>query len=244
MGGGHGRARKSAKRRRRREQARRRRRRSQQVNEGQPDRGSGRVQRAVHGVERRIEREQRPHDLDHMEDADADGARWHQREERDGQREHEREQRARADLAGSARRSRRRRQRMPLRRPRSQAGSAALGPSRSCTSAVSATSNSSVTANEAMIPSASFSTSSPEAPTRPRVIRANAFSSRSSASDPATSRTVTNISVTVAATAIAKTSRSEDWPATTSLSTVIGSAIAPSSGRAKWRLSGRRGRRT
>ena len=44
------------------------------------------------------------------------------------------------------------------------------------------------------------------APTRPRVSRAKAFSSRSSASEPATSSSVTNISVNVAATAIAKMS--------------------------------------
>ena len=105
------------------------------------------------------------------------------------------------------------------------------------TSGVSAASSRSVTASDARIPSTIFSTSSPVVPTRPRVIRENAFSSRSSASEPATSRTVTNISVTVAATAIANESSSDVDPETTTLSTLIGSATAPSSGSAKSRLS-------
>ena len=67
--------------------------------------------------------------------------------------------------------------------------------------------------------------------------RAKAFSSRSSASEPATSSTVTNIRVTVTATAIANVSSSAVSPATICLSTLIGSAIAPSKGSAKWRFS-------
>ena len=94
-----------------------------------------------------------------------------------------------------------------------------------------------MTAIDAAIPSAIFSTSSPVLPTSPRVIRANAFSSRSSASEPATRSTVTNIRVTVIATAIAKVSSAELSPATTVLSTAIGSATAPSRGNAKSRLS-------
>ena len=105
------------------------------------------------------------------------------------------------------------------------------------TSAVSAASSRSVTANEATTPSATFSARSPAGPTSPRVILAKAFSSRSSANDPATSSTVTNIRVTVAATAIAKSSSSEVLPATTCLSIAIGSAIAPSNGSARSRFS-------
>ena len=94
-----------------------------------------------------------------------------------------------------------------------------------------------MTASEATTPRATFSASRPPGPTRPRVTRAKAFSSRSSASEPATRSTVTNISVTVAATAIAKSSSSAVSPAITCLSTSIGCEIAPSSGRARSRLS-------
>ena len=67
--------------------------------------------------------------------------------------------------------------------------------------------------------------------------RGYAFSSRSSASEPATRSTVTNISVTVAATEIAKASSEVPPPATTVFSTSMGDATAPSSGTAKSRLS-------
>ena len=64
-----------------------------------------------------------------------------------------------------------------------------------------------VTTRETTTPSRTFSVSSADFETSPRVSRAKAFSSRSSASEPATSRTVTNIRVIVAATEIANVSR-------------------------------------
>ncbi len=70
----------------------------------------------------------------------------------------------------------------------------------------------------------------PTSRTSPRVSRAKAFSSRSSASEPATSSTVTNIRVTVAATEIANESRLGGEPETTSFWTSIGCAIDESSG--------------
>ena len=67
--------------------------------------------------------------------------------------------------------------------------------------------------------------------------RAKVFSSRSSASEPATSRTVTNIRVIAIATEIAKVSSGGTSPLTTSLSTAIGSATEESSSSAKPRFS-------
>jgi hypothetical protein len=63
-----------------------------------------------------------------------------------------------------------------------------------------------VTTRPTAIPSRTFSPSRPLVETRPRVSRGNAFSSRSSASEPATRRTTTKARVRVAATAIAKIS--------------------------------------
>ena len=80
----------------------------------------------------------------------------------------------------------------------------------------------SVTTTATTTPSRTFSPSSADFETSPRVSLAKAFSSRSSASEPATSSTVTNISVIVAATAIANVSRLGVSPETTSLSTLIG----------------------
>ena len=84
---------------------------------------------------------------------------------------------------------------------------------------------SSVTTIDSATPSPTFSTSSAVRPTSPRVSRGKAFSSRSSASEPATSSTVTNIRVTVAATEIANESRLGGEPETTSFWTSIGWAI-------------------
>ena len=74
------------------------------------------------------------------------------------------------------------------------------------------------------IPSRTFSPSSAEGETRLRVSRGKAFSSRSSASDPATRRTVTKARVRVAATAIAKMSSGGESPSITCFSTSIGCA--------------------
>ena len=63
------------------------------------------------------------------------------------------------------------------------------------------------------------------------------FSSRSSASEPATSSVVTNISVIAIATEIAKVSSGGTSPETTSFCTAIGSATEPSSSSAKPRFS-------
>ena len=71
------------------------------------------------------------------------------------------------------------------------------------------------------------------------MIRVKAFSSRSRASEPATKRTVTNISVTVAAIAIAKALSEVEAPETTSFSTAIGLDTAPRSGSANSRFSSR-----
>ena len=79
-----------------------------------------------------------------------------------------------------------------------------------------------VTASEATTPRTTFSPRSPVRPTSPRVRRVNAFSSRSSASEPATRSTVTNIRVKVAATAIANVSRLGGDPETTLVCTTIG----------------------
>ena len=98
----------------------------------------------------------------------------------------------------------------------------------------------SVTTIERTTPSETFSPRRAHLPTSPLVSRANAFSSRSSARDPATSRTVTNISVTVAATEMAKASRLGGEPETTSFCTLIGWAIEVRSGFARsrfWRAS-------
>ena len=97
-----------------------------------------------------------------------------------------------------------------------------------------------MTRSDSATPSPTFSTRSAVRPTSPRVSRGKAFSSRSSASEPATSSTVTNIRVTVAATEIANESRLGGEPEMTSFSTSIGWAIAPSSGSARsrfWRAS-------
>ena len=94
-----------------------------------------------------------------------------------------------------------------------------------------------MTTSETTTPSSTFSASSADLPTSPRVRRAKAFSSRSSASEPATSRTVTNISVIVAATEIAKVSRLGVSPLTTSLSTPIGWETEPSRSSATPRFS-------
>ena len=105
------------------------------------------------------------------------------------------------------------------------------------TNGVSASSITSVTAIEATTPSASFSARRPPGPTELRVTRVNAFSSRSRASEPATRSTVTNISVTVAAIETVNASSEVEPPETTSLSTVIGLATAPSRGSANSRFS-------
>ena len=68
------------------------------------------------------------------------------------------------------------------------------------------------------------------------------FSSRSSASEPATSSMVTNISVIAIATEIAKVSSGGTSPETTSFCTAIGSATEPSSSSAKPRFSPARSR--
>ncbi len=95
---------------------------------------------------------------------------------------------------------------------------------------------SSVTTSPTATPSATFSVSSAVGETRPRVSRGKAFSSRSSASEPATSRTVTKARVKVAATAIAKTSSGGVEALTTCLSTAIGWVRRSSSGPAVPRL--------
>ena len=77
----------------------------------------------------------------------------------------------------------------------------------------------------------------PAGETRLRVSRGKAFSSRSSASEPATRRTVTKARVSVAATAIAKMSSGGESPLTTSFSTSIGCARRSISGAATSRFS-------
>ena len=67
------------------------------------------------------------------------------------------------------------------------------------------------------MPRVAFSTSSPVRLTRPRVSRVKVFSSRSSASEPETSSTVTKSRVIAAATATAKVSSGGTLPAITSL---------------------------
>ena len=153
-----------------------------------------------------MEREQRPDHLDHVEQAGADGAGLDQGEEGDRQRDHEGEQRAGPDLTGGAadRRTECReggatrddrhydqREAAPVRCPRTATGRRASAGSRRSTAS---------TPSRPSRPGG-------RAPDQPRVSRGKAFSSRSSASEPATRSTVTNISVTVAATEIANESR-------------------------------------
>ena len=163
-----------------------------------------------------------PSPPDHVEDAGADRSRRDQREERDRQGDHEREQRARPDLLRRRRRSRRRRRRRRRHRRRSRPGPEREAPPVDREQRRAPPSSSSVTANDATTPEPDLLASRPVCATSPRVSRAKAFSSRSSASEPATSSTVTNISVIVAATAIANVPSSALRPSTTSLSTLIG----------------------
>src|SRR4029079_13459467 len=93
-----------------------------------------------------------------------------------------------------------------------------------------------VTRIERTTPRVTFSPSRAHLLTSPRVRRAKAFSSPSRASEPATRRTVTNISVTVAATEIAKASRLGGDPETPALSTWIACAIDERSGVARLRF--------
>ena len=124
-----------------------------------------------------------------------------------GRRDHEREQRARSHLLGRALRSRRRTRRTP-------APPATIADSQSAKRPQSSEQEERQAGEHQQrhqqrrrrSPSRTFSASRAERPTSPRVSRGKAFSSRSSASEPATSRTVTNISVSVAATAIANVS--------------------------------------
>ncbi len=86
---------------------------------------------------------------------------------------------------------------------------------------------SSVTANEQMAASTTFSATSVVRETSPRTRRPNACSSRSSASIPAASSTVTNMSEIVTATAIANRSSGVEAPFRTVRLTFTGSPIAP-----------------
>ena len=207
---------------------------------GRPSAGAGSVEAARDRVERRVEGEQRPDHLDHVEQGGADRAGLDQGDERDRQRDHEGEQRAGADLAGGC----------PDRRAEGGEGGAARH-DRRCEQREAAPvdvdeqrqagrASGASPAIDSATPSPTFSARSAVRPTSPRVSRGKAFSSRSSASEPATSSTVTNIRVTVSATAIANESRLGGEPETTSFSTSIGWAIVPRSGLARlrfWRAS-------
>ena len=85
--------------------------------------------------------------------------------------------------------------------------------------------------------SATFSPSSPRRETSPRTSRPNACSSRSSASMPEASRTVTNMSDTVTETATAKASSGVRWPAITVRLTASGWPTAASTLSDRPRLS-------
>ena len=136
----------------------------------------------------------RGYDADHVVERPADRARRDQRERGDRQREHEREQRGGSDLASRARRSRRRARR--TRSPRTASAASQTGV-RLQPRSRNATSTASITAASAQAQSPArpiFSASSPVRETSPRTSRPNACSSRSSASMPAASSTVTNMS--------------------------------------------------
>ena len=202
--------------------------------------GPAGLERALEGAQRRVEREDRGDDLNDVVGESADGPRGDQRQERDRQRDHEREQRAGADLArrradrGAEGRERRRRRR------RSRGSRAGPAPSRARRTARARRASRASRPARPRSRAATFSASSALRDSRLRVRRGKAFSSRSSASEPATSRTVTNISVTVAATAIANESSDGAPPLTTCFSTSIGCATAPSSGSATSRFSSAR----
>ena len=194
------------------------------------DARAGRVERRGHRLQRRLEGEERGDHLDHVVERRADRAGGDQREEGDRQGDHEGEQGDRPDLA----------RRRPERRP----GRAQAPPRRRRSPAARARSGSSAggrrrpgrpasAASPAGRPRPRARPSRPAAPsgeTRPRVSRGKAFSSRSSASEPATSRTVTKARVKVAATAIAKISSGGAEALTTCLSTAIGWVSRVSSG--------------
>ena len=173
-----------------------------------------------------------------VEDAAADRAGGDQREEGDRQGDHEGEQGDGADLA------RRRAQRRPGRR-RAPPPPARIASSQSpnrlhCRGTKNCMPGEHQQRHHQArrrSPAATFSPSSAVGETRPRVSRGKAFSSRSSASEPATSRTVTKARVSVAATAIAKISSGGEEPSTTSFSTSIGCARRSISGPATSRLS-------
>ena len=122
---------------------------------------SGRMRRAPpHRAQRRLEREQRRDDADHVVERRADRPRWDQREERDRQRDHEGEQRGRADLRFAA----------PSAAPKAAkpAPPARIATSQSTKRSHSSETKSSrpasisrVTASETTMPSSTFSVSSP-----------------------------------------------------------------------------------
>ena len=95
-------------------------------------------------------------------------------------------------------------------------------PLRSFTNSSSTPSSSSATTTSRSSRARSSRPAAPMRLTSPRVSRANVFSSRSSASEPATSRTVTNIRVMAIATETAKVSSGGMSPRPTSFSTAIG----------------------
>ena len=154
-------------------------------------------------VERRLEREQRRHDADHVVERRRDRAGGHEREERQRQREHEREQRRRPHLARE--RADRQADRGERERPeqRARRSTAAAAPSRGRRTARARRASAGRPRASRRAARPAFSSSRPVRETSPRTSRGNAFSSRSSASVPAASSTVMNISETATASATA-----------------------------------------
>ena len=219
------------------EQAGRRRRQDRQVEQRPADARTGRVERRGHRLQRRLEGEERGDDPDRVVERRADGAGGDQREEGDRQGDHEGEQRDRRGPRAPPPRA-------PPRPPPAPPPPARIATSQrpkrlqsSGDEEPSPASISRVTTSPTATPSTTFSASSAERETSPRVRRGKAFSSRSSASEPATSSTVTKARVRVAATAIAKTSSGGVEALTTCLSTAIGWARRSISGAATSRLS-------
>ncbi len=201
-----------------------------------PDARAGGVERAGQCPQGRVEREERGDDADHVVEAGADRAGGDQREEGDGQADHEGEQRRGPDLLRGA-----------ADRGAEGGETGAAGDDRRDPEQEAAP----VEVDEQPEPGEHQQRHDErdddaeqdllgeerrlgdEAAGQP----AKAFSSRSSASEPATSRTVTNISVIVAATEIAKVSRLGVSPLTTSVSTLIGCVTEVSRSPAAPRLS-------
>ena len=165
---------------------------------------AGVVQRRVERVERRLERERRRDGADHVVERGRHRARGHEREERQRQAEHEREQRGRPHLAREAADREAERGERQRARPRARPARAGSGPSRGPRTGRARPSSARHTTTEQTAARPAFSTSRPVRDTSPRTSRENAFSSRSSASVPAASSSVMNISETATASATAK----------------------------------------